>query len=50
MHRLSWFGHVERTADDNNVKRIKRWKPMAKRPIVRPKTRWDGDFWNILKA
>ena len=33
------MGHVERTTEDNNVK--KRWKPMSKRPIGRPKTRWE---------
>jgi len=30
-------------AEDNNVKKIKRWKPMSKRPIGRPKTRWEDD-------
>jgi hypothetical protein len=39
MQRLSWLGHTERMADDN-VKKIKRWKPMSKRPIGRPETRW----------
>jgi len=24
--RLNWLGHVERMAEDNNVKKIKRWK------------------------
>jgi uncharacterized pyridoxamine 5'-phosphate oxidase family protein len=24
MQRLSWLGHAERMADDNNVKKIKR--------------------------
>jgi hypothetical protein len=47
MQRLSWLGHVEGMADDNNVKKIKRWKPMSKRPIGRPKIRWEGDFWEI---
>jgi hypothetical protein len=28
-------------ADDNNVKKIKRWKPMLKRSIGRPKARWE---------
>jgi len=40
---LNWLGHVERTAEDNNVKKIKRWKSMSKRPIGRPKLRWEGD-------
>ena len=39
--RLNWLGHVERVAEDNNVQKIERWKPMSKRPIGRPKTRWE---------
>jgi hypothetical protein len=27
--------------EDNNVQKIKRWKPVSKRPIGRPKTRWE---------
>jgi len=30
-------------AEDNIVQKIKRWKPMSKRPIGRPKTRWEDD-------
>jgi hypothetical protein len=30
-------------AEDNNVQKIKRWKPMSKRPIGRPKIRWEDD-------
>jgi hypothetical protein len=30
-------------AEDNNFLKIKRWKPMSKRPIGRPKTRWEKD-------
>jgi len=30
-------------AEDNIVQKIKGWKPMAKRPIGRPKTRWEDD-------
>jgi hypothetical protein len=41
--RLKWLGHVERMAEDNNVRKMKRWKPMSKRPIVRPKTHWKDD-------
>jgi len=36
--RLNWLGHVERMNEDNNVKKIYRWKPIAKRPIGRPKS------------
>ena len=41
---LYWLGHVERMAEDNIVQKIKRWKPLSKRPIGRPKTRWEGDY------
>jgi len=30
-------------AEDNIVQNIKRWKPMSKRSIGRPKTRWEYD-------
>ena len=41
--RLNWLGHVERMAEDNIVQKIKKWKPMSKRPIGKPKTRWEDD-------
>jgi hypothetical protein len=47
--RLNWLGHVERVAEDNTVRRIKRWKPMSKRPIGRPKTRWEDDVLEDIK-
>jgi len=37
--RLNWLGNVESMAEDNIVQKIKRWKPMSKRPIGRPKKR-----------
>ena len=40
--RLKWLGHAERTTEDNIVK-IKKWKPMSKRPRGRPKLRWEDD-------
>jgi len=47
--RLTWLGHVERMAEDNIVQRIKRWKPVSKRPIGRPKTRWEDDVLEDIK-
>ena len=44
QQRLNWLGDVDGMAEDNNVQKIKRWKPMSKRPIGRPKTRWDMTF------
>ena len=36
-------------AEDNIVQKIKRWKPMSKRPIGRPKTRWEDDVLEDIK-
>ena len=38
--RLNRLGHVEHMAEDNIVQKMKRWKPMSKRSIGIPKTRW----------
>jgi len=48
--RLNWFGHVTRMAEDNIVQKIKRWKPMYKRPIGRPKTRWENYILEYIKS
>jgi len=48
--RLNWLGHFERMAEDNNVQKIKRWKPMSKRPIGRPKTRWEDDVLEDIRS
>ena len=46
---LNWLGHVERMAEDNNVQKIKSWKPMSKRSIGRPKTRWKNDVLEDIR-
>jgi len=48
--RLNWLGHVESMAEDNVVQKIKRWKPMSKRPIGRHKTRWEDDVFENIKS
>jgi len=48
--RLNWLGHVERMAEDKNVQKIKRWKPMSKKPIGRPKTRWKDDVLEDIRS
>jgi len=48
--RLNWLDHVERMAEDNIVQEIKRWKPMSKRPIGRPKTRWEDEVLEDIKS
>jgi len=37
-------------AEDNIVQKIKRWKPMSKRPIGRPKTQWEDDVLEDIKS
>ena len=49
-YKLNWLGHVERMAEDNIVQKIKRWKPMSKRPIGRPKTRWEDEDLEDIKS
>ena len=48
--RVDWLGHVERMAEDNIVQKIKRWKPMSKRPIGRSKTCWEDDVLEDIKS
>ena len=36
-------------AEDNNVQKIKRWKPTSKRPIGRPKTCWENDVLEDIR-
>jgi hypothetical protein len=36
-------------AEDNIVQRIKRWKSISKRPIGRPKPRWEDDDLEDIK-
>jgi len=36
--------------EDNIVQKIKRWKPMSKRLILRPKTRWEVGVLEDIKS
>jgi hypothetical protein len=36
--------------EDNNVNKIKRWKPMSKRPTGRHKLRWEDDVLENIKS
>jgi len=37
-------------AEYNIVQKIKKWKPMTKRPIGRPKTRWEDGVLEDIKS
>jgi len=41
--RLSWFGHTNRMPEISIVKKIYKWKPFTRRPVGRPKCRWEDD-------
>ena len=35
--------------DTSFVKKIYKWKPLTRRPVGRPKSRWEDDVKNDLK-
>jgi hypothetical protein len=41
---------VERIPQERQVTRIYKWKPLASRPIGRPKTRWEDDIRKYLQT
>jgi len=47
--RLSWFGHINRMPESSIVKKIYKWKPFTRRPVGKPKSRWEDDVRNDLK-
>jgi len=40
---LGWLGHMGRMQETRMVKAIYSWKPISRRPIGRPKVRWEDD-------
>jgi hypothetical protein len=49
VQRLSWFGHLHRKPEERMVKKVYKWKPMLRRPLGRPKNRWEDDIRNDIK-
>jgi hypothetical protein len=47
--RLSRFGHLHRMPEERIVKKVDKWKPMLRRPLERPKNRWEDDIRNDIK-
>ena len=43
VQRLGWYGHIERMQETRMVKAIHAWKLISKRPMGRPKIRWEDD-------
>jgi hypothetical protein len=48
--RLSWFGRLHRMPEEIVVKKVYKWKPMLRRPLGRPKNRWEDDIRNDIKS
>ena len=46
--RLSWFGRLQRMAEERMDKGVCKWKLMLTRPLGRPKNRWQDDIRNDL--
>ena len=42
--RMRWAGHVARMADGRGVHRVLVGKPEGKRPLGRPRRRWDDNI------
>jgi len=42
--RIRWAGHIARMGERRGVYRILVWKPEGKRPLGRPRHRWEDDI------
>jgi hypothetical protein len=47
--RLSWFGHLHRMPEERSVKKVYNLKPMLRRPLGRPKNKWEDDIMNDME-
>ena len=43
-HRLRWPGHVARMQEGRSAFKILTGKPTGKRPLVRPRCRWEDNI------
>jgi len=42
--RMRWAGHVARIGEGRGVRRVLVGKPEGRRPLGRPRRRWDGNI------
>jgi hypothetical protein len=47
--RMRWAGHVARMGEDRGVHRVLVGKPKGKRPLGKPRRRWEDNI-NLLKT
>ena len=46
--RSGWFGHINIMTETSIVKKIYKWNPFTRRPVGRPKFRWEDDVGKDL--
>ena len=44
MRRMRWAGHVARMDEKRGISRLLVGKPEGRRPLVRPRHRWEGNI------
>ena len=44
LRRMRWAGHVARMGEDRGVHRVLVGKPEGKRPLGRPRCRWEDNI------
>jgi hypothetical protein len=47
--RMRWVGHVARIGEDRGVHRVLVGKPEGKRPLGRPRRRWEDNIKMVLQ-
>ena len=47
--RLRWAGHVARMEEGRDVYKVLVWKPEGKRPLGRPRRRWEDNIKMYLE-
>src|SRR5215475_5223095 len=47
--RMRWAGHVARMGEEKGVHRVLVGKPEGKRPLVRPRRRWEDNIKTDLQ-
>ena len=44
MNRMGWVGQVVRMGERGGMYRVLVWKPEGKRPLGRPRRRWEDNI------
>jgi len=47
--RIKWLGHIQRMDQARPAGKLLDWKPVATRPVGRPRQRWQEDVMEDLK-